>query len=523
MSTEDSDTYHVNIPIVGIITGTTPIVVIGPNGAGKTRVMRNISAPDRFIAAQRRTVLNPRLPNYEEEIGRKEFLTQLNNARNQPWEFTNEIDALFSTIVQQHYAELYRDDEAAREGKRPRLFVNDSPLAKLIEFWEKVFPNTRLTFKDFSPRAIKRDATQSNYAAREMSDGERSCLYLAARVFMASSGYLFVDEPELHLHKKLAVDYWNQLERMRPDIRFIYITHDLHFALSRENPTVLVVRENGFVERASVETLPNDLAEVLLGAATLTVSASRIVFYEGINGKGVASKLMKTWVNSPGSVAIAAGNCQEVLAASTSFTTLGLLTAVETVGLIDRDHGPEEFHSALKPPAFVLKFHEIESLFALPGVIRSAASVIGYDGDPWPKFLERAKKSLQTTRSKTVAERVRARTDHLLRRLFNKDQIRPTVEETMTAHQLAVGEAGWPDKILSMFLEEDAKIEDALQKSDETILIYLSGKKALSDASTELNLTFDAYCSLVIAAISSTSHQIHTQVVSQMELYLPPR
>ena len=56
------------------------------------------------------------------------------------------------------------------------------------------------------------------------------CLYLAARVLTAEPGILVIDEPELHMHRKLAItDYWNKLEEMRGDIRFVYITHELHF------------------------------------------------------------------------------------------------------------------------------------------------------------------------------------------------------------------------------------------------------------------------------------------------------
>src|SRR6185312_9766895 len=110
------------------------------------------------------------------------------------------------------------------------------------------------------------------YPAKTMSDGERTCLYLAARVLTADPGILVIDEPELHMHRKLAIDYWNKLEDMRPDIRFVYVTHELHFGLSRRDPVFLVMRDEGAIERAKIDTLPPTLVEALLGAATLSIN-----------------------------------------------------------------------------------------------------------------------------------------------------------------------------------------------------------------------------------------------------------
>lgn len=44
---------------------------------------------------------------------------------------------------------------------------------------------------------------------------------------------MIIDEPELHLHKALMVRLWNRLEEERTDCTFIYITHDLDFAVSK--------------------------------------------------------------------------------------------------------------------------------------------------------------------------------------------------------------------------------------------------------------------------------------------------
>jgi ABC-type cobalamin/Fe3+-siderophores transport system ATPase subunit len=75
-----------------------------------------------------------------------------------------------------------------------------------------------------------------------MSDGERSILYVAARVLTGEEPVILVDEPELHMHSRLSVQFWDEAGKLRSDCRFVYVTHDLNFALSRRRATVLMAR-----------------------------------------------------------------------------------------------------------------------------------------------------------------------------------------------------------------------------------------------------------------------------------------
>ena len=113
-----------------------------------------------------------------------------------------------------------------------------------------------------------------------MSDGEKAALYLAGRVFSSDPGVLVVDEPETHLHALLAVRLWNALEDARPDIRFVYVTHDLTFALSRHKARFVLASPTEGLRTLDVSAeLPDDVAEALLGSASLSFYASRVVFW----------------------------------------------------------------------------------------------------------------------------------------------------------------------------------------------------------------------------------------------------
>lgn len=515
----------VAMPVLGKVAGIAPIVVIGPNGAGKSRLMRAVTPARQFVSAQRRTYLNERLQSYATKQATNEFNSLLNSAHSTPWEFSNEIDSLFSRILTEHYSALYKNNQAATKGEAAKSFVADTTLVKLEQFWQSVFVNRKLSFEDFTPSAYSTaDAKGTPYPARSMSDGERACLYLAARVMTAEPGYIVIDEPELHMHKKLAVDYWNTLEAMRPDLRFVYITHDLHFAISRKSPIIVVVRDEKTVEAVEPDAAAGDLAEVLLGAATLAINAKRIIFFEGVSGKGVANALFKKWIVGPDTSSIGVGSRDQVIAAGTSFGTLGVVKNAVVISLIDRDHGPEEMLSAMKAPAQVLALHEIESVFALPEVLRSVAKQVAYTGaDPWQEFLGRARQALEEGMPKAVAQRVRARFDFLLHNSFTGALTGQTVQQTKNAHSSAVQALALDQKIPGLFDQEEAFIRAEMEKDDQSILTVLSGKRALAVAAETVGVPVNTYTDIVLDAIGDSKHQFHQAIVNALTPYLPPR
>jgi len=515
----------VNFPNLGQVAGTNPIVVIGPNGAGKSRLMRGIAGMQRFISAQRRTYLEDQIPAYGAEQARQQINNQLAHSHANPWQISSEIDILFGRILQEHYAALDRNNEVAKKAGSTTTAVTDTTMDRLKDFWQAVFVNRELSFANFSPTAQRTDTPgHQPYPAKTMSDGERTCLYLAARVLTADPGILVIDEPELHMHRKLAVDYWNKLEEMRPDIRFVYVTHELHFGLSRRDPVCLVMRDEGAIEKAQIESLSPSLVEALLGAATLSINANRIIFFEGVSGHGLAHDLFKRWISGAKSAALGVGSRDAVLEAGSTFSKLGIISNAQVIAVVDRDHGPEEWIQSLKPPAFILALHEIESLFALPDVIRAVAAQVGYKtDDPWIKFLERARKDLEATMPKVVAERVRASISNLLDGVFDKAQIHATLADTQAAHTAAFVSPNWHASIPALFAKEETRIREAMAKTDHSILIMYSGKQALTMAATVLGASRETYANIVLAAIEDGNHAQHQAVVTALSSHLPAR
>ena len=77
---------------------------------------------------------------------------------------------------------------------------------------------------------------ENKYNASEMSDGERVIFYLIGEVLSApENAILVIDEPEMHIHKSITKKLWDEIEKERADCTFIYLTHDIDFATSRQD------------------------------------------------------------------------------------------------------------------------------------------------------------------------------------------------------------------------------------------------------------------------------------------------
>ncbi|MCQ4166389.1 AAA family ATPase [Tahibacter harae] len=520
----DKNSIPINIVGFGVIDGANPVVIVGPNGAGKSQTMRSTVNPDRFISAQRKTFLSDRLSAYSSEQLANELAGQYNNARNAPWAQSNEVDALFSGLIGEDYNSLLRDRNVKRGRFDEAASTIPPKLEQLVDFWEVVFPEARLTFSDFAPRVYKVGRPEQKYPARAMSDGERACLYLAARILTTSPGFIVIDEPELHLHRRLAVNYWNELERLRPDLRFVYITHDLNFALSRSAPTVIAIAPDQPIRQIEIGHLSSSMAAHLLGAATLTTNANRFVFFEGTEGSNIANRLMQAWIKSAGSVAIPAANLRQVVSATRSLSELPIVANAKVEGLVDRDHGPNEFLATLGANIRVLDLHEIESVLAIPQIVRAVAGIYGrQDADYWEVFLERARKALRATLPKSISDRARARIDQLLYGSFTPTEIRITLDETRDAHAEKLATLDLSARFVDFFEEERLRVSSSLETLDTAILIYLSGKIALNEAAIALGVSRETYVSTVLAAVSDTEHPYHQQIVQALAQYLPDR
>lgn len=369
--------------------------MIGPNGSGKTRQTRTVHGVDgqvpEFVNALRNTRVAPELPAMGQDTARANFAAQKAQAYSQHWELTSEFDSMLSQLLADNAGAAMDFTRRFRADPGSPGVPADTPLLRVEDLWKQVFVGRELHWRDWKPLVVSvTSGTLVEYSGNQMSDGEKAALFLAGRVFSAASGILVVDEPETHFHSLLAVRLWDALEDARPDVRFVYITHDLTFAMSRrEARYVLASPIEGLRAIDLGEAVPDDVASALLGSASLSFYASRVIFCEGTDSSYDAG-LYGAWFNGPDTVVRPVGGCERVLRCVDALRQTGLARSLEAVGLVDRDFHRDEYLSAVPQGVHVTPVHEVESFFALPAVVEAVARHLVKPFDP-TSYLDKLK------------------------------------------------------------------------------------------------------------------------------------
>lgn len=527
----------INIPGYKELDGDAPIVILGPNGSGKTQLAQKIAGnnPVSPISAQRRTWVNDQLPVQEEQRLYNETQSQINQWRSNSWQPTSEIDYILSSLIQDHTNMLTRKNEEAIESGQKVNPVTDTKLILLQTLWNTLFPKRKLEIGGFFPKVKRLDiepATPS-YQLKQMSDGERTILYMAARILMADQPIILVDEPELHMHSRLAIQFWDEAERLRPDCRFIYITHDLNFTLSRRGATILIAQASDkAIEVVLSDGLPSSVAAEVLGAATLPFYANRIFLFEGESGKGFASEFFSAWFEDSETFIVPCGNRDSVCAAVSGLKAVGIVAA-DIIGLVDRDFYSDTVLGSVTEGVIVLPLHEIESVLCDKKVVASLAEHSGKDPEKtWNEFMDRVRKDFSgQTLNNVIAQRVRSHVGDLLDGAFSSGQISPTLADTISNHSTKLSAIILPQRISDMFSEESKRIEGALATGGSELLALLPGKHLLSILTGVLGYKSQSdMTNLVVQSLSQKSLRqenvlvdLGTKLEVALKTYLPPR
>ena len=526
----------INIPGFGESDGEVPIVILGPNGSGKTQLAQKITQSNQVsaISAQRRTWVDDNLPVQEEQQLRNQVKSQQDRWQQHSWHPTEEINFILSTLIQDHTNLLTKRNEEAIDSSKPLDPVRDTKLILLQGLWNRLFPKRKLEIGGFFPKVKRLDAAfpAPTYQLRQMSDGERTVLYMAARVMTAEQPVILVDEPELHMHSRLSVQFWDEAEMLRPDCRFVYITHDLNFTLSRRRAIVLIARSSDAAEAILVDQLPSSIAAEVLGAATLPFYAKRIFLFEGEPGKGFTSEFFSIWFDDDETFAIPSGDRDSVCAAVSGLKTVGVVAA-EIIGLIDRDFYSDAVLDAVTNGVTVLPLHEIESVLCDREVVACVAEQIGKDPtDVWNAFLDRVRKVFHgQTLNGVVAHRVRSRVGDLLDGAFNGAQIDADLTQTGANHSTTLSTLDLPARTTTMFAEESKRVEDALAGGGTEILAILPGKHLLNILANVLGLrNTSELTSMVVRSLNRKQLKkddpllaLGEKVETALLAYLPPR
>ena len=373
-----------------------PIVLLGANGAGKTRLSVKIEEVNdsRFseananstmsihrIAAQKSLSIQESISILDNESAQKDLFfgnptpqaTKMvyrygsNPATNLLNDFNKALSLLFSEENKELQLAHKKDKQAIKDhSERPEPIT--TVVEKATDIWNELLPHRKI---DLTGNGVHVNYERQRYHGKEMSDGERVMLYMICQVLVQRPNtLLIVDEPELHIHKSIVDKLWTRLEAERNDCVFMYITHDLNFALSRNRAKILWVKSYSgtdwayeFLDSADYEDIPEDLLYEIIG------TRQKVLFVEG-SKNSYDHYLYQEIYKDKGYHVIPCGGCQEVIRLVKAKHTYEKLNAIDVYGIVDRDFRTEGEISALQGDGiYCLKVAEVENLFVVPELL----------------------------------------------------------------------------------------------------------------------------------------------------------
>lgn len=532
-----SATFSVPTPAGNIdieAKGGSSVVFIGANGAGKTRlgvfIDRTLSAKQvevHRIAAHRSLMLNPEVvpPSLEVATKRLRFGHDKGSFQHKDghrWQskpetaLLNDFDHLLSAL----YAENNDVSVAYRQAQIKAPSASQPPKAKLDklkEIWETILPHRQLVVLAGNIKTKPPGDQAQEYAASDMSDGERVIFYLIGQSLLAQPDTLLIfDEPELHINKSVLSRLWDAIESARPDCGFIYITHDVEFASSRHAATKYAVRSYQKLpnEAWDVEAIPENADIPADVVATIIGSRRPVLFVEGDGGSLDSSLYRRVY---DGFTVIAVGSCDHVIHTVASFAARPELHHVGCAGLVDADGRTDAEAAQLEQKGvYCLPVSEVENLLLLPDAFLALAKELKFEEKDAKAKLDSLRNFVFSQASQQIDQICLRYTKRRIDAEMKKIGLSSTDTSTLDAEFRAATSS---IDAHAIFADIKSRISAAISNQDyEKILLYYDNKGLLSEAARQFSYQQKALEQFVGRILrSDESSELH----SALKAHLP--
>ena len=370
------------------IIDKSSMILIGANGSGKTRMSIWIEKnnPDSIvhrISAQKSLDMPEQTQNRDISVAYEKWFFGINNENKK---FLNDArDSFrwgkkpvthllndFSELLEYLMAEEFKINaefrEKYRDGKTTIAEKDKQPtkLDYIRKLWHDVLPNKELKLSAGHIDVVS--GVDIKYHGSEMSDGERAIFYYIVEIISAPpNSIVIIDEPENHLHKSILVRLWNSIEEKRKDCFFIYLTHNLDFAVSRLDSQIIWVKEYLGENNWSYQII-DDTDDIKALSLEILGNRQKILLIEGDKERSLDYKLYSIIFNDYNVIPV--GSCQKVIQHTKTCSELSDKHYLDVKGIIDIDRRDEnELNNLRAMGVFSLNVAEIENLFLLPEVV----------------------------------------------------------------------------------------------------------------------------------------------------------
>jgi hypothetical protein len=320
-----------------------------------------------------------------------------------------------------------------------------------------------------------------------------------------------IDKPELHLHKSVQAPLWAEVEQLRPDCLFVYLTHDVDFAVAQEGAQRVWLKSFDGSSWdwdliADSQGLPDDLLIEVLG------SRKPVVFVEGTNGSHDVSLYREILSNF---LVLPRGSCDQVIQSAKALRSNPQLHHLQVFGLIDRDRRPAvEIESLQQNGIYTLAVAEVENLFCTEEILNIVSRRLARDiASDFQTVVSHVFGRLQAELETQVSLRVAAEIKYLLSRF---DATAKGVTGLSTALQQLTQSINVP----SLYAQFESQFATVLSTRDYKALLSLYNRKSLpSQISAALGLRGGELSELVVRLARTEDR---AAVASAVKLYLGP-
>lgn len=368
-----------------IIFQTKNCAILGANGKGKSSLSKKISSGDpsvkiHLISAQRNLSINQgkhkATKDDELTVRQTTFIRSDGGVLDIPTD-NNFIQSDFD----QNLEKIIRDDinlhaNASRNHISTAVYIKPETKANdVFKIWNKIFLDKSIYINENGKIYVSginlQDASNQPYEIENLSDGERSALYLITKCLYApKKSMVIVDEAETHLNQSLLQDLWDEIEGFRSDCSFLYISHNIEFVTSRRDCSNFWIKsfeypESWVVEEIKEDVLPEDLIIQIIGT-----KKNKILFVESKDSTNLSDKKLYQKIY-PDFKVLSVNSCADVEKFTKALNKSNENYSKEYFGLIDRDYKTDEDIARLESEkVFTIPTAEFEGLFYLEEVVR---------------------------------------------------------------------------------------------------------------------------------------------------------
>ena len=480
-------------------TGKTTII-IGANGSGKTRLAvyleEQLGEKAHRIAAHRALSLNPNVDRIPETKARQ-YLTygdsgnsvSISNRKyyrwknNAPTSLLNDFDRLLQYLFAQQTTLAVENNQ--KLNRREKITNSKTKLDILQEVWERLLPLKKLHITADDIRVSSTSIESADYSASEMSDGERAVFYILGQVLSANEGSILIfDEPELHIHKSIISNLWDEIEKLRPDCSFLMITHDIEFAATRVAKKYVI--RNYYSDPAwDISEIPD--SELDEQTITLILGSRKPILF--VEGEKTSLDMATYRLCYPEWTVIPKGSCKDVIQAVSSLRKLNEdmpILNIKCAGIVDRDtRDSAQIQELEEQDIKVLRYSEIENIFSLSSVAYEILKIEGFTDYELnnkkeqfeAELLDHIKNELSGDKLEVfVAKRIHRRIDAYLKKIDFADTKNGNEIKDKLSSELSVLTESEINKWISEMRDE---IQECIKNEDIDRLLCIYENKGL--------------------------------------------